>query len=991
MWPWQYPMVRGVPPSSQGQDYEVQFVPIIVPRSSSTRVEPTLMPQVPPPGFRMQSPSVVTETVNPWGIYNPMMSPYFATPPGAYADYLRLSASALHHSVVTDSSQVLPDAPVVASSVVTDPSQDLPSAPSVVSSVVTDLFTTVSSASSVAPSVMTDSPSLSSVPQTVPAVPAMPVSAAVASLPPAEDASLPVPPSVSSVEDMVDSGSTTSHGPAVASPSPSQKDLSTSVVSGTVSSAPLSSEDRPLQRPLPARSPHSPHLTSAKRVRSGGDRVPGPMSLVRDDSAASGGSSTPAPGRHARSRQPCPFERCQFFTERRSRHLIQYHLPWFAVPQSACFECGANFVQQGRLYIHLRERHHFRPHELADYSLNRLDTYVMHMSALLNLIASRIGLPSLDVQPTTLLSFLDDCIPFTGFLPDDPFFIALTFVVSDRYNLEVPSELCLTPPNHLAALFHWHLVSELLLMLPYEDQRLCANFVPSSVDFSSAMDGASQGRRSDTAVSRHSSSEESVPVSSVSSVEELSVASAPPTAAVPAATPVVPHRSTMDGHVSSTSSGQQSSASGRRDSPTVSPASSAQESGSSPDVSTPVEPIFQELSRPKMRHHPYGLWPPEHPGYVTSYSRDDYVVDAHFHVDHLVYQNNLPHHQTINEFARSTGVDDEFLSIPFMGGVASYLVQIGDHRHTYLRSPLVSSCYGVHPKHAMLYNPEEQKLALARVMEAIHNDESVVAIGEIGLDYFHASQAVNVFVARERQRDMFFDMLRAAQNDSYLSGLPLVLHIRDVSLFKDEAALDCINLLQIAGVPQDHPIYLHCFNCSLKVARRWISAFPRVHFGLSPKALSPKGSHPDLPRIFRDIASWRILVETDAPLLKIGNASPVTPFHISVMYNWIALLRGKPLGVTLRGIAESYHLFYNIPPPKLRRWVLCLSTGVYFHLVSSVEEFAVILCASKHLFFYFLRLDILTLACSPWHGFWLEYCLFILLIYLSSFVSFIYK
>ena len=60
-------------------------------------------------------------------------------------------------------------------------------------------------------------------------------------------------------------------------------------------------------------------------------------------------------------------------------------------------------------------------------------------------------------------------------------------------------------------------------------------------------------------------------------------------------------------------------------------------------------------------------------------------------------------------------------------------------------------------------------------------------------------------------------------------------------------------------------------------------------------------------------------METDAPLLKIGNASPITPFHISVMYNWIALLRGKPLGVTLRGIAESYHLFYNIPPPKLRR------------------------------------------------------------------------
>ena len=85
-------------------------------------------------------------------------------------------------------------------------------------------------------------------------------------------------------------------------------------------------------------------------------------------------------------------------------------------------------------------------------------------------------------------------------------------------------------------------------MLPYEDQRLCANFVPSSVDFSFLKDGASKGRRSDTIVSHHSSLEESVPVSSVSSAEEPS-APAPATAAVPAATPVVQHRSTMDGHV----------------------------------------------------------------------------------------------------------------------------------------------------------------------------------------------------------------------------------------------------------------------------------------------------------------------------------------------------------------------------------------------------------------------------------------------------------
>ena len=145
--------------------------------------------------------------------------------------------------------------------------------------------------------------------------------------------------------------------------------------------------------------------------------------------------------------------------------MIQYHLPYFAVPQSACFECSTNFVQRGRLHQHLRECHNFCPIELADYSLSQIDTYVSHMAALFNHIASRIGIQCVDGQPTALLSLLDDCTPFTGFLPDDPFYMVLSFVISERYNVEEPSKLRLTPPNHVAALFHWHMVSELLLML----------------------------------------------------------------------------------------------------------------------------------------------------------------------------------------------------------------------------------------------------------------------------------------------------------------------------------------------------------------------------------------------------------------------------------------------------------------------------------------------------------------------------------------------
>ena len=164
---------------------------------------------------------------------------------------------------------------------------------------------------------------------------------------------------------------------------------------------------------------------------------------------------------------------------------------------------------------------------------------------------------------------------------------------------------------------------------------------------------------------------------------------------------------------------------------------------------------FKISAKCQQRQQPYGFWPPKHPGYVASFSRDDYVVEAHFHVDHLEGQYNLPRHQTIDEFARSAEVEN-FFRIPFKGGVASYLVQLGYHRHTFLGSSLVYSCHGVHLKHAMLYNPEEQKLALARVKQAIREDEGVIAIGEIGLDYSHANQAIDFFAARECQCDVFF-------------------------------------------------------------------------------------------------------------------------------------------------------------------------------------------------------------------------------------------
>ena len=56
-------------------------------------------------------------------------------------------------------------------------------------------------------------------------------------------------------------------------------------------------------------------------------------------------------------------------------------------------------------------------------------------------------------------------------------------MVSKHYHVDEPGELCLTPPNHMAALFHGHLVLE-LLMLPYVNGMFYSTFIPDTDDLS---------------------------------------------------------------------------------------------------------------------------------------------------------------------------------------------------------------------------------------------------------------------------------------------------------------------------------------------------------------------------------------------------------------------------------------------------------------------------------------------------------------------------
>src|SRR5215212_9376906 len=127
--------------------------------------------------------------------------------------------------------------------------------------------------------------------------------------------------------------------------------------------------------------------------------------------------------------------------------------------------------------------------------------------------------------------------------------------------------------------------------------------------------------------------------------------------------------------------------------------------------------------------------------------------------------------------------------------------------------------------------------ALAELSES----PGIVALGEVGLDYYRSEWSGEV------QRALFEDVISLA-NDT---RLPLVIHSR-------EAFADTMASLGSARVP----IVLHCFEGGDREVRE---ATERGYYVGLAGNVTYKGS--ETARVLRLIDEERILVETDAPYL----------------------------------------------------------------------------------------------------------------------------
>ncbi|MBQ8639869.1 MAG: TatD family hydrolase [Lachnospiraceae bacterium] len=157
------------------------------------------------------------------------------------------------------------------------------------------------------------------------------------------------------------------------------------------------------------------------------------------------------------------------------------------------------------------------------------------------------------------------------------------------------------------------------------------------------------------------------------------------------------------------------------------------------------------------------------------------------------------------------------------------------------RYPHVYAAVGVHPDHVNELSEER----LEWLEQTAREEKKVVAIGEIGLDYYWDISA------HEVQKEWFRRQLKLAEK----VGLPVIIHSREAAqdtfdLLKEEKAGD------IGGV-------IHCYSGSVEMAREYV----KMGFFIGIGGVLTFKNAKVIKAVAADIPLERIVLETDCPYL----------------------------------------------------------------------------------------------------------------------------
>jgi len=251
------------------------------------------------------------------------------------------------------------------------------------------------------------------------------------------------------------------------------------------------------------------------------------------------------------------------------------------------------------------------------------------------------------------------------------------------------------------------------------------------------------------------------------------------------------------------------------------------------------------------------------------------LIDTHCHLDFSEFDRDR---DTVVRRSLDNGIE--------------YIINIGSSLAGSKRSLELAQEYdcvyasvGIHPHEADSFTPKTQS-----ALSELAVKEKVVAIGEIGLDYFkNYSQA-------ESQRTVFISLIKLAKE----KNLPLVIHSR-------QAQEDTLRILQ-----EHMPLraVVHCFSGDADFLKACLGLGFFVSFTCN---ITYKKAQ-NLRELVKIAPLERLMLETDAPFLAPEGyrGKRNEPMHVKILAEEIARIKEIPLDSVAAQTSHNAELFFGL-------------------------------------------------------------------------------
>ena len=219
---------------------------------------------------------------------------------------------------------------------------------------------------------------------------------------------------------------------------------------------------------------------------------------------------------------------------------------------------------------------------------------------------------------------------------------------------------------------------------------------------------------------------------------------------------------------------------------------------------------------------------------ISSRNGEEMIFDTHAHYDDSAFDSDRE--ELIDSLKDSDVVAFVNVGANLKGCEDSLLLS--------RRYPFVYSALGIHPSETGELN-EDNFNGLKKIISdnSIKNNGKVVAVGEIGLDYYYDDTNPDL------QKIWFERQLLMSKE----VALPVIIHSRD-------ACKDTMDLLQATDV---HEGIIHCYSYSLEAAKQFVDMGFVIGIG---GALTFKNAK-KLPEVVEYIPLDMIVLETDCPYM----------------------------------------------------------------------------------------------------------------------------